>query len=309
MKTVRLALNAMATRFELVLLGDDERRLRSAGEEALREVAEVDRRFSFYSTTSELSYVNRHAAIKPVVLAPDFFDLLSTIQQLWKETDKAFDPSVGPLMRAWGFADGKNRLPEHDELERSRAISGFGHVLLDPEASSVQFEKPGCELDLGGIGKGYALDLASGVLREHNIGNALLHGGTSTVAAMGISYDGNPWRIGIQDGETSFGHVDLIDSSLSVSATSGKRFFHDDQEYGHIIDPRSGTPARGAAVAACICQSATTADAMSTAALVLASEAYSLSYSADHIAVFEKSHPDSVLYSTGFELSSFRNLN
>jgi len=309
MTTVRLALHAMATRFELILVGEDETLLRSAGEEALREIASLDRRLSFYSATSEVSALNRVAAQKTVAMAPDLFELLTEIQQLVEISDGTFDPSIGPLMRAWGFVDGSGMRPEEAVLNQAKAISGFDHVQLDSEFMCVRYDRAGVELDLGAIGKGYALDQVAKIIADHKIPNALLHGGTSTGIAMGRSFDDSPWRIGIQDGDILLGCVDLEDMAFSISATSGKRFFDGDSEFGHVIDPRSGRPSSGAAVAAVMSRSATIADALSTAALVLASDAHVVVDSVDGVVVWDAPTENAVLFSEGVDFSSVRNLS
>lgn len=289
----------MATRFEIVLLGEDDTRLRAAGEDALREIQALDRRLSFHAASSELSDINRRAANESVFLAPDLFELIKLSLQLSESTGGAFDPTVGPLIKTWGFYRGKGFLPSQEAIAAAREITGAHHVHLDESKRSVRFETPGVEIDLGGIAKGYALDEAATILRTHGVENSLLHGGTSTVIGMGRSYDDLPWRVGISDQDLILGTVELTNLTLSVSAVSGKAFTTQETVYGHVIDPRTGWPTTGTAVAAAVSPRAAVSDALSTAALVLGSESSSLLNQSTGIAVWSASHANALILEEG----------
>ncbi|MDX1546088.1 MAG: FAD:protein FMN transferase [Rhodothermales bacterium] len=279
MERICLARRAMACRFELVLEGDDPARLRAAGEEALREIERIEDRLSFYRPASELSRLNARAADGPVRVSAPLFGLLRTARRLHDETGGAFDPTVGPLMRAWGFTRGTGRLPDPAALAAARRCTGMAHVALDADARTVRFARPGVQLDFGGIGKGFAVDEAVAVLRESGVRNALLHGGTSTVAALGAPAEADAWAVAVAapgEGEASLAVVRLRDAVLSVSAPHGKAFEAEGRVYGHVLDPRRGAPAEGAALAATVTETATEGDALSTALLVLGPDARSL---------------------------------
>ncbi len=264
----------MATRFELVLLGEDAYRMRAAGEEALSEIQSLEKRLSFYDPRSELSGINRLAARQRVSVAPDVFDLIRMAKELSEATEGSFDPTVAPLMRCWGFVRGAGHHPDEADLEAALRCTGMHNVSLDHKDKSIRFAEPGVEIDLGGIAKGYALHEAATLLRSAGIKNALLHGGTSTIVAMGMSFDETFWRVGIVRSDGSIpGTVDLSDCSLSVSALTGKSFTSDGVIRGHIIDPRTGMTAARAPVAAVVADSSTVSDALSTAVLVLGSGA------------------------------------
>jgi thiamine biosynthesis lipoprotein len=280
---VTLALHAMATRFELALHGDNPAQLRAAGEEALREVERLEAQLSFYRPTSEISRLNSLAATEPVRVEPGLFRFLQLALQLCRETGGAFDITVAPLMRAWGFTQGAGRLPDPAALAEARACTGWRHVLLDERDFTVRFARAGVMLDLGALGKGFALERASGLLRENGVTSALLHGGTSTVVALGAPPGADSWKVAIEkpppaDGpapalhESVLATVPLRDEAMSVSAVWGKSFTVDAREYGHVIDPRTGEPTRGARLAAVALPSAAETDAFSTALLTLGIE-------------------------------------
>lgn len=304
MATLRLARHAMATRFEIVLYGENPASLRAAGEEALNEIERLETQLSLFKPTSEISRVNAGAAYAPVRVSPPVFRLLERAQQLTKETDGAFDVTIAPLMRCWGFLGGPGERPEPAAVAEARQHVGMHHVHLDDASCTVRFEKPGMMLDLGAIGKGYALDCAVECLRDAGVHNALIHGGTSTAYGIGSAPDFDGWQIAIPSPvtmkqktaerlqalgvgpsqpvqpethvieENPFAIVTLRDSSLSVSAVWGKFFHSDGRNFGHIIDPRSGEPVAVAVLSAVVSPSATDTDALSTALLILGPEGH-----------------------------------
>jgi len=191
---VRLALDAMGTRFELVLGSGEAVRLRAAGEEALAEILRLDHQLSTYRSSSEVSWINVRASQTPVVVEAGLFGLLECCQALSRATEGAFDITVGPLLRAWGFVNGTGRLPSDDARRAAGANVGWKHLELDPDRRTVRFGKPGMRIDFGAIGKGYAIDAAIEILRSHDIRSALVHGGTSSIHAIGAPDDSDAWH-------------------------------------------------------------------------------------------------------------------
>ncbi len=301
MAMIKLARHAMATRFELVLHGADPTRLRAAGEEALDEVDKLEARLSLFRPGSEIANVNGRAALEPVRVSPMVFELLEQARQLHRESLRAFDITIAPLVRCWGFMGGTGRKPRPEELEKARNRVGMELVKLNRADLTVQFEREGVMIDLGAIGKGFAIDRAVDILREAGIVSGLIHGGTSTVYGIGTPPDAEGWKIALQEPrsklpshnatgaeakaelsstEDSNGEgrqvplaiVGLRDEALSVSAVWGKFFEADGKVLGHVLDPRTGEPANAAVLAAVVLPSATETDALSTALLTLGSE-------------------------------------
>ena len=269
---VILSLYAMATRFELILHGDDPVRLRAAGEEALAEIERLETQLSLYRPDSEVTWINSRAGRGPVKVEPRLFRLLRRCADITARTDGAFDITIAPLIRAWGFAGGPERVPEPAQLELARQTVGMHYVQLNAEDFTVRFDRPGVELDLGAVGKGYAIERAADLLRENGITSAFLHGGTSTICAIGTTPKQAAWRVAIRrptDEDNPLEIVELLDNCLSVSAIHGKLFSDGVKEYGHVIDPRTGMPVEDALAAAVIGPSPTDCDALSTALLVL----------------------------------------
>ena len=276
MQTVRMALNAMATRFELLLHGEDTVLLRGAGEEALAEIKRLEQQLSFYDPTSEISQVNADASKKPVRVTPRLYSLLRMAADIHSETHGAFDVTVGPLMRCWGFVRGQGTWPDEHARIEALTKTGMDKVRLNDAERTVAFRQPGMALDLGAIGKGYAIEEAGIFLRDCGITSALLHGGTSTMMAIGTPPQNKVgWPIGISDpldDSRMLTSTFLHDEALSVSAPKGKAFQKDGKIWGHVIDPREGFPVQGATLSAVAHPSAMICDAISTALLAMRRE-------------------------------------
>ncbi len=270
------ARNAMATRFEIVLPGDDASRLRAAAESALDEIERLEAQLSLFRPTSEIANLNARAAHEPVRVSPETFGLLQQAAKLSSETGGAFDITIAPLMRAWGFVNGDGHLPEPEELAAARACVGMKHVELDASNHTVRFARPGVLLDLGAIGKGYAVGRAAEFLRDVGITSALIHGGTSSACAIGRPPEADAWRIAVEYPRTSpevpaplLANIELRDEALSMSAGWGKSFQANGRSYGHVLDARTGEPANHALLAVVVTKCATETDALSTALLTL----------------------------------------
>jgi thiamine biosynthesis lipoprotein len=264
----------MATRFEIALHGENPVALRAAGEEALEEIDRLEAQLSLYRPGSELARLNREAHERPVRVTPGLFRLLTRALELSRATHGAFDITVAPLVRCWGFMGGTGTgvVPAAEALADARAKVGSEHIALDAGRLTVQFTRAGVMLDLGAIGKGHAVDRAAAVLRAAGVGSALIHGGTSTSMALGRQPDGTTWKVAVispnQDSSAKpLTVVELENESLSVSAVWGRSFRIGDKTYGHIIDPRTGAPTEGARLTAVVLPNATETDALSTALL------------------------------------------
>ena len=262
----------MATRFEIALHGDNPNALRGAGEEALDEIERLEAQLSLYRPGSEVARLNREAHLRPVRVTPALFALLARARDLSAETSGAFDITIAPLVRCWGFMNGTGAMPDMAQVEAARAQVGMHLVELDADNLTVRFAREGVMIDLGAIGKGYAVERSAEILREAGVTSALIHGGTSTVCAVGQPPGDHRWKVAITSPENNAGTpplavVELENESLSVSAVWGRSFRIGEKVYGHIIDQRTGAPAEGAFLTAVAWPSATEGDALSTALL------------------------------------------
>ncbi len=262
---------AMGCLFEVYLAGHDREGLVGAGNEALEEVERLDRQLSHYRADSDISRLNAHAADQWVRLEPRLYELLKRSAELSAETDGAFDIASLPLLRAWGFHTGEHRVPSDEELAALLPSIGSANVEFDDEDRLVRFLAPGVEIGLGAVGKGYAVDEAVETLRFYHVDHAVVHGGQSTIYALGAAPEEDAWPFTLhdpRDRETPIAEVRIRDEALSTSAATEQAFEAGGQRFGHIVDPRTGRPASACLSVWVIAPSAELSDALSTAFFV-----------------------------------------
>lgn len=267
----------MACRFELCLNAGQYPNQTQAALEALERVERLEAQLSYFRPDSELSRLNRAAADGPVEVEPRLFELLSLALDLSHQTGGAFDITSTPLWEAWGFARRAGRIPTDAELGDAMQRVGSGLVELDRVRKTVRFRRAGVRVDLGALGKGYALDRAAEGLAAAAVADYLFHAGQSSILAQG-SRVGPPgsladgWSIGVRHPlrpGRRLGEIRLCNRGLGTSAATLQFFRHKGRRYGHILDPRTGQPAQGVLSVTVIAPSATLADALSTAFYVM----------------------------------------
>jgi len=270
---LRFSRRAMATTFEVILPFGTPHALEAA-DDALDEIDRLEAQLTVYREESEVSRLNRRAALEAVPVEDRLFELLAVAARLSRETEEAFDVSVGALIKAWGFYQRTGRVPTEEERASVQACVGMRHVTLEPAQKTVRYLRPGLEINLGSIGKGYALDRAAERIRsEWGLGHALLHGGRSSILAMGSApgtTDG--WSIALRhpwDAERQLAVVRLRDRALGTSAATFQHVDYNGRKLGHILDPRTGWPAETLASASVLAPTAAEADALATAFFIL----------------------------------------
>lgn len=257
---------AMACRFEITLPQTAQTGVRVASA-ALDEVARLEQQLTVFRADSEVSYINENAAAQAVKVEPALFAVLRLCQELSHLTAGVFDITAGPLSRCWGFLRRQGRIPTTEEIEAARLNVGSEKLLLDAEARTIRFAQPGVEINLGSIGKGYALDRVAEQMRGE-VRTALLSAGSSSIRALGSGERGHGWMVGIRHPrkpDQRLAVLRLRNTALATSGSEEQFFAHEGQRYGHILDPRTGWPADGVAGVTVVAASAALADALATA--------------------------------------------
>jgi thiamine biosynthesis lipoprotein len=258
---------------------------------ALDLIDALEAQLTVYRDDSEVSRLNATAHLGPVAVEPGLFGLLQAAVTLSRETGGAYDVTSGALSEAWGFVKGPKRVPDPATLAEARACTGWHHLRLDPERCAVAFDRPGIRINLGSIGKGYAIDRAVGLLRSGSHGwpaSGLVHGGRSSLYALGSppGQFGGRWEVALPNPhqrETPLGIFRLRNRALGTSGTAFQQFVLEGRLYGHILDPRTGQPAVGPVSVTVLAPSAAEADALSTAFYLLGP---------DRAAEYLASHPE-----------------
>ena len=241
--------DAMGSTYSIALYGHDRVKMEAAADSAFDELRWLDDMLSNYKPASEWSEINRRAAEKPVKVSPELFRLLSACLGYSRESEGAFDITVGPLMKIWGFYKGSGHLPHRAEVAAALSKVGYRHMHLDAVAQTVWFDRPGVEMDPGGIGKGYAVDRMVDVLRHNGQAVAFVAASESSIYGMGAPpVETRGWPVDIRDpwdATKAAARLFLKDMSLSTSGSYEKFFRAEGRIYAHIMDPRTGYPARG----------------------------------------------------------------
>jgi thiamine biosynthesis lipoprotein len=232
----------------------------------------VDSLLSNYSAASELSALNREAPRAPVSASRELYRFVRRCRDLYGETQGAFDPTVGPLVRAWGFFTPHPSRPSDADASIAKARSGFDKVVLNDSGRTIFYRVAGLEIDSGGIGKGYAVDRAVEALKKRKIRSALVSAGGSTLFAVGHPPGSDWWRVAVgnpSNEEQPFATVRLRDNSVSTSGVSERSVEIAGRRYSHIFDPRTGEPVEGVCQVSVVARTATESDALTKAAFVL----------------------------------------
>lgn len=273
---LRVSRQAMATQFEVVLpFGYPSGQ--PAAESALDLIDDLEDQLTVYRDHSEVSRLNATAFEHAVEVEQWLFDLLDFAAQTSRQTQGAFDIATGAMIKAWGFYTREGRVPTPLERAQALAQTGMRFVSLDQASRTVKYLRQGLEINLGGIGKGYALDRVALQLQgDWDVRSALLHGGRSSVRAVGAPpRQPRGWPVSIRHPwvrDRRLGMVYLKHQGLGTSAATFQHFEYNGRKLGHLLDPRIGWPAEGVQQVTVIAPTATEADALSTAFFVLGVE-------------------------------------
>ncbi len=261
----------MGTMLTVTAWGADTAVLLSGVHAARDSVRLIDSLMSTYRSTSDVSRVNARAGGPPVHVSPHVIAVLQIARRDWRLSGGAFDPTVGPLVRAWGFHGTHGRIPSPRVIDSLRALVDFSRVEIDAAASTVRLPVAGMQLDLGGVAKGYALDLARSALDDARVTGGMVDLG-GNVLVFGHPPAGTRWRIGIRHPRAGPHGMDRLLGVMAIDsgavATSGDyehAYVIDGVRYAHLIDPRSGRPARGVMAATIVAPRGSWSDGLSAA--------------------------------------------
>lgn len=228
--------------------GKSQDDLAKAANDAFAQITKVDDLMSTYKPQSNLSQINRSAGIAPVPADPEVIDVIEKALYVSRLTEGAFDVTVGPLVNAWKIGSRDARVPSPEEIKQALSLVGYSNIVVDKKAGTVFLKKRGASIDLGGIGKGYASDMAVEVLKKAGIKGGIV-ACAGDIKLFGLRPDGTPWTVGIQHPRKKYGalmaKLPLTDCAVSTSGDYERYFIKNGVRYHHILDPRTGYPARG----------------------------------------------------------------
>lgn len=266
----------MGCLWEVYLVGEDRSHLEGAAREALDEVERLDRQLSHTRPESDICRLNANAYEHWVRLEPALYSILRRCAALHEETGGSFDVACGALLDAWGYLRSSGYVPSDEEITSALARSGLERVAFDDEDHCVHFPVEGMLIALGAVGKGIGADAAARTLRFYGIEAAVLHGGSSTIYALGAPPGEDGWKFEARSPGSDRNRLhtfSLRDRALSTSSAQEQFVQVGDRRLGHIMDPRTGRPAEGLLSVWVAADAATDSDALSTALFVMGREA------------------------------------
>jgi FAD:protein FMN transferase len=259
----------MGTSVEVRAHGGTESVRAEAIAEAFGAMVEVDRLMSNWRADSEITAANRNAADNEVRLSDPLFSVIQAGQLVADRSGGAFDLTVGPAVVLWGFRSRKPHEPTAAELAGLRGLVDYRNITLDVVRKTMHFARAGVEIDLGGIAKGFAVEVASGSLRRRGLTGFIDAGGNQYM--LGVPPGKLSWTVGVRDPdrEALLGELSLPEGSVSTSAQYANFLTINGRRVGHIIDPRTLAPTASALSVTLFSPDGTLADAVSKAAFVL----------------------------------------
>lgn len=241
--------------------------------EAFGEIQRIDRVMSLHRPDSELNRLNQRAAAEPIAVSRDLFKVISVAGEISEQTEGSFDITIRPLADLWGFIWKEYRMPTESELEATLPRVNYKLIELDDARQTVRFLGPGISIDLGGIGKGYAVDRAIEKLESNGITNAMVKIG-GDLRVIGAPPGRTNWTVQIEDPQKKGRRreLPLRDVALSTSGNYENFFMIQGQRYSHILNPRTGLPIRGISGCTVVAPTCAESDAYATAFFVYGRE-------------------------------------
>jgi len=258
----------MGTVYEIVAYDASPEHASAAIDRALGEIARLDRVMSNYKPESDLSRLNRNGHFHPETVSRDLYEAIRDSLEYSRLSDGQFDITVAPLVDLWKAALRGDRVPSAEEREKLRECVGYQKIQLQPP-DRVRFHSSCMRIDLGSIGKGYAVDRAADILRSEGIKSALINAGESTIYGVGAPPDKRAWLVHLRDPSKKVDpQVWLCDNSVSTSEQTPPSLLGNDTA-GHIIDPQTGRPLETPYALSIVAKTGTASDALSTTLLLV----------------------------------------
>lgn len=243
----------------------------TAVEMAFAEIERLEGLLSGWMPDSDVNRINDAAGRGSVSVSPETWQAITAAQEISRLTDGAYDISIGAVMRLWDFQAPESLVPEEAAIQKNLRLVGLDQVFLDSAKATVGLRGRGAAIDLGGSAKGFAVDRAIEVLQECGVKTALVDAG-GDIRLLGRKSRGERWKIGIRHPRNPEQTIEVLQVDSGAVATSGdyeRCFFQDGVRYHHILDPKTGMPARGIASVTILAKTALEADILSTAVFVL----------------------------------------
>jgi len=262
----------MGNRFEISVVTDDKKWADECIQDAIEEIRRIERLLTTFDESSQANLVNKNAGLVPVKVDKEVFDLIQRSKRISEITQGAFDISYGSIdRRLWNFDPTMTSLPDRQAAKKLVRLINYRNIILDEKKSTVFLKEEGMRIGFGGIGKGYAAEMAKILLQRKGIESGIVNA-AGDLTAWGYQPDGSPWTIGVADPNASrhaFSYLQITNTSVATSGNYEKYVMINGKKYSHTIDPKTGLPVTGIKSVTIICPNAEIADAMATPVMIM----------------------------------------
>lgn len=266
----------MGNAFEITVVSDDEKSAHRHIDAAILEIQRIEKLLTTYNDSSQTNLINQNAGIQPVKVNWEIFDLIERSIRISSITDGYFDISYGGIDKSfWNFDRNMNQLPDPELVKEHLKLVNYQNILLNRENQTVFLKEKGMRIGFGGIGKGYAAEMAKRLLIERGVASGIVNA-SGDLTTWGNQSDGKPWTVGIADPDNAkqpFSYMNITNMAVATSGNYEKFVVINDKKYSHTINPKTGMPVSGVKSVSIFCPNAEIADAMATPVSIMGIDA------------------------------------
>ena len=266
----------MGNAFEITVVSDDEKSAYDHIDAAIAEIRRIEKMLTTFSDDSQTNLINRNAGIKAVKVDREIFDLIERSLRISRITDGYFDISYGGIDKSfWNFDREMKELPNPEKIKDHLKLVNYQNIILDGDNQTVFLREKGMRIGFGGIGKGYAAEMAKRILQERNVHSGIVNA-SGDLTTWGNQADGKPWTVGIADPDNAkqpFSYMNITDMAVATSGNYEKFVVINGKKYSHTINPKTGMPVSGVKSVTVFCPNAEIADAMATPVSIMGIDA------------------------------------
>ncbi|MFC4686850.1 FAD:protein FMN transferase [Epilithonimonas pallida] len=257
----------MGNAFEITVVSDNENSANQHIDAAIAEIQRIERLLTTFSDESQTHLINKNAGIRPVKVDAEIFGLIERSLRISKITDGYFDISYGGIDKSfWNFDREMKELPNPEVIKQHLKLVNYQNIILDREKQTVFLKEKGMRIGFGGIGKGYAAEMAKQMLQNRGVNSGIVNA-SGDLTTWGNQADGKPWTVGIADPDNAkqpFSYMNITNMAVATSGNYEKFIVINGKKYSHTINPKTGMPVSGVKSVTIFCPNAEIADAMAT---------------------------------------------
>lgn len=262
----------MGNSFTITVVAENEKKGNENINLAVEEISRIERLLTTYNKDSQTNLINKNAGIEPVQVDLEVFSLIERSIGISRITQGAFDISYGSIDKSlWNFDKSMTKLPDAQTAQKMVHLIDYRNIILDRENTTVFLKEKGMRIGFGGIGKGYAAEMAKQILLRQGVQSGIINA-SGDLSAWGLQPDGRKWTIGVADPDSpnaAFSYMEISGKAVATSGNYEKYITIDGKKYSHTIDPKTGLPITGIKSVTIIASNAEFADAMATPIAVM----------------------------------------